>query len=272
MAVLLLDPRFPDVMPFSVAKMEGTKVAYTAEVPISVRWALCDTFPTARDEEAELLITTDLSVEQARKWLAAGHELFQVPTAKFKYPEVTDAAEVMAQARKRGEWEAGQTHTSLLPYLKEETEEFIEAVESGASDEEIKKELSDIFLQVLFHAQIASERGAFDLGDVAHAFTEKMHSRAPYLFDGSTGRVTTEFQDKLWQDGKKQEQGQGQRQEQEPDQDPEVPSAETVGKTTATSTSTSTSSKFVSGNRTASDTAEKISADATARASEKDAE
>ena len=149
MAVLLLDPRFPDVMPFSVAKMEGTKVAYTAEVPISVRWALCDTFPTARDEEAELLITTDLSVEQVRKWLAAGHELFQVPTAKFKYPEVTDAVEVMAQARKRGEWEAGQTHTSLLPYLKEETEEFIEAVESGASDEEIKKELSDIFLQVL---------------------------------------------------------------------------------------------------------------------------
>ena len=49
MAVLLLDPRFPDVLPFSVAKMEGTKVTYTAEVPVSVRWALCDSFPTVSD-------------------------------------------------------------------------------------------------------------------------------------------------------------------------------------------------------------------------------
>lgn len=205
MAVLLLDPRFPDVLPFSVAKMEGTKVTYTAEVPVSVRWALCDSFPTVSDEEAELLVTTDLSGSQAKKWLAAGHELFQVPTAKLRYPEVTEAADVMRAARTRGEWEARQTHESLLPYLKEETAEFIEAVESGASDEEIKKELSDIFLQILFHSQIASERGAFDLGDVARAFTEKMRSRAPYLFDGSTGHVTTEFQDKLWQDGKKRE-------------------------------------------------------------------
>ena len=74
MAVLLLDPRFPDVLPFSVAKMEGTKVTYTAEVPVSVRWALCDSFPTVSDEEAELLVTTDLSGSQAKKWLAAGHE------------------------------------------------------------------------------------------------------------------------------------------------------------------------------------------------------
>jgi len=205
MAVLLLDPRFPDVMPIAVATMEGKTATYTAEVPVSVRWALCDTFPTASDEEADLLITTDLQGEQASQWLAGGHELFKVPTATIRHPEVTTAADVMAAARHRGEWEASQTHESLLPYLTEEVDEFIEAVRSGASDEEIKKELSDIFLQVLFHAQIASERGAFDLGDVAQAFTDKMHSRAPSLFDGSTGHVTTSAQEEMWQEGKRRE-------------------------------------------------------------------
>ena len=69
----------------------------------------------------------------------------------------------------------------------------------------MKHELADVLLQVLFHAEIADERGAFDFGDVAAAFVAKMRSRAPYLFDGSTGLVDQATQDRLWAEGKARE-------------------------------------------------------------------
>ena len=69
----------------------------------------------------------------------------------------------------------------------------------------LKSELSDLLLQILFHAELASERGAFDFSDVADAFVQKMRRRAPYLFDGSTGPVDKATQDRLWEEGKARE-------------------------------------------------------------------
>ncbi len=96
-----------------------------------------------------------------------------------RFPQMAEAIDVMAAARRTGEWEAGQTHASLLPYLIEEAFEFIDAVNEGG---DIRGELSDLLLQVLFQAEVADD---FDIEDVAGAFVDKMRSRKPYLFDGS---------------------------------------------------------------------------------------
>ena len=70
-------------------------------------------------------------------------------------------------------WDRKQTHRSLLPYLIEESYEVIEAVE--AEDyAELRKELGDLLCQVVFHAQIASERGDFDIDDAAREIVDKL--------------------------------------------------------------------------------------------------
>ena len=92
---------------------------------------------------------------------------------------MAEAIDVMSAARRTGEWEAGQTHASLLPYLIEEAFEFIDAVNEGG---DVRGELSDLLLQVLFQAEVAED---FDIDDVAGAFVDKMRLRKPYLFDGS---------------------------------------------------------------------------------------
>lgn len=116
-----------------------------------------------------------------------------------RFPRLAEAIDVMAAARARGEWEAGQTHASLLPYLIEETFEFVDAVNE---DGDIVGELSDLLLQVLFHAEIGE---GFGIEDVAAAFVEKMRVRQPYLFgdepaDG--GLVPVDEQERAWAEGR----------------------------------------------------------------------
>ena len=75
---------------------------------------------------------------------------------------MTDAlgefAEVMRRLRTECAWKAGQTHDSLVPYLREETEELVEAIDSGDLDH-VREELGDVLLQVVFHAVIAEQAG-----------------------------------------------------------------------------------------------------------------
>ncbi|MBB1039517.1 nucleoside triphosphate hydrolase, partial [Dietzia natronolimnaea] len=117
---------------------------------------------------------------------------------------LAEAVEVMARIRRDGEWEAAQTHASLLPYLLEESWELVDAVADGDRDE-LVSELGDLLLQVLFHAAIGEERaeGAFDIHDVAGALLDKLRRRAPYWFtaDGAAGLDAAE-QDRLWQEAK----------------------------------------------------------------------
>lgn len=197
MTILVLDPRWPDMIPLGVASRITGPVEYTSEVPVSVRWALADVPAGAA---GGWLVTTDACDPGVVK-RAESEELVAVPSLA---DPVLEAVETMRRARERGEWERAMTHESLLPYLEEESREFVEAVRGGG-DAELKKELSDVFLQVLFHAELARERGAFDFADVAGAFVEKMKSRAPYLFDGSAGLVAVEEQERLWAEGKSRE-------------------------------------------------------------------
>lgn len=117
---------------------------------------------------------------------------------------VEESIDVMATAVERGEWERRQTHRTLIPYLEEEVSEFVAAVEAGESAE-ILAELSDIYLQVLFHAELLRRQGDGDMNAVAAAFVEKMKRRAPYFFDGSEGIVPEELQDRVWQEQKLRE-------------------------------------------------------------------
>ncbi len=79
------------------------------------------------------------------------------------------------------------THESLVEYLLEEAYEVAETIETGGGDAELKAELGDVLLQVVLHARLAEERGAFDLDDVARGLTAKMVRRNPHVFrpDGS---------------------------------------------------------------------------------------
>src|SRR5687767_7345896 len=87
----------------------------------------------------------------------------------------------MRDLRQRCEWDAAQTHESLRPYLIEEAHEVDEALLAG-DDGKLREELGDLWLQILFHAVIAEERGAFSLRDVAESFVTKMKARHPHLY------------------------------------------------------------------------------------------
>ncbi len=94
-----------------------------------------------------------------------------------------DALELMRDLRARCEWDRAQTHESLRPYLIEEAHELDDALRAGDS-RQMREELGDVLLQVLFHSVIAEEEGEFDAGDVAAALIEKMKRRHPHLYGG----------------------------------------------------------------------------------------
>ena len=80
-------------------------------------------------------------------------------------------------------WDLAQTHQSLLPYVLEEAHEVADALRSG-DDTELSDELGDLLLQVVLHAQIAAERQAFDLAQIADGISAKLVRRHPHVFGG----------------------------------------------------------------------------------------
>ncbi len=97
-------------------------------------------------------------------------------------PEVERLVEVMARLRQECPWDAQQTHRSLVQYLIEETAETIEAIEAADQDH-LREELGDLLLQVIFHAEIASEQtSGFTVDDIARGIADKLISRHPYVF------------------------------------------------------------------------------------------
>ena len=94
---------------------------------------------------------------------------------------------IMAELRVHCPWMGALTHESLVEYLLEEAFEVAETIETAGGDAELKAELGDVLLQVVLHARLAQERGAFDFDDVARGLTAKMIRRNPHVFrpDGS---------------------------------------------------------------------------------------
>jgi XTP/dITP diphosphohydrolase len=81
-------------------------------------------------------------------------------------------------------WDLEQTHTSLVPYVLEEAHEVADAIRHG-DDAHLAEELGDLLLQVVLHAQIASEEGRFDLAQVASGISRKLIRRHPHVFAGA---------------------------------------------------------------------------------------
>ena len=90
---------------------------------------------------------------------------------------------VMHALRTGCPWDAEQTHTSLLHYLVEETAEVVDAIETG-TDVDLREELGDLLLQIAFHSELASERDAFTIDDVARGISDKLVDRHPHVFAG----------------------------------------------------------------------------------------
>ena len=108
--------------------------------------------------------------------------------------------EIMAALRdpKTGcPWDVEQDFRSIAPYTLEEAYEVADAIERGQL-QDLQEELGDLLLQVVFHAQMAREQGAFDFDDVVRGICDKLVRRHPHVFAGE--RVeSAEAQTELWE-------------------------------------------------------------------------
>ncbi|SEK98220.1 tetrapyrrole methylase family protein / MazG family protein [Carnobacterium iners] len=100
-------------------------------------------------------------------------------------------------------WIKKQTHESLIPYLKEETAEFIEAIEKE-DDINMVEELGDILMQVLYHTNLGERSGYFSLEEVLETLNKKLRRRHPHVFD-EVEAASIEEVEILWQKIKSEE-------------------------------------------------------------------
>jgi len=90
-------------------------------------------------------------------------------------------------------WDKEQTHMTLRFHAVEEVYELMDAIEAG-DDHEMLEELGDLLLQVVFHAQLAKERGVFDFEKIARTMSEKLLRRHPHVFGDSDAKTV----DAVW--------------------------------------------------------------------------
>ena len=100
-------------------------------------------------------------------------------------------------------WDKKQTNKTLIKYLFEEAEEFKQAVKKN-NIENMKEELGDVLLQIIFHAQIAKENKWFDIYDVIDGLNKKLIRRHPHVFGKSKAKTPEEIT-KQWNEIKKKE-------------------------------------------------------------------
>jgi len=111
--------------------------------------------------------------------------------------------EIMKQLRANCPWDKKQTHASLRPYLIEEAYETLEAIDREDPGE-LREELGDLLLQIVFHATLAQEKGQFTVDDVVRGISDKMVSRHPHVF-GDARYETAEEVVGQWEERKKEE-------------------------------------------------------------------
>ena len=113
----------------------------------------------------------------------------KVPTPVLGAPkasgELADLLSLMARLRSDCPWDKKQSNHSLIPYAIEEAYELGEAVQ-GDDDDDIKGELGDVLLQVVFHCQMYAEQERFDMSDVITTLQEKLIRRHPHVFEAET--------------------------------------------------------------------------------------
>jgi MazG family protein len=110
-------------------------------------------------------------------------------------PAIQDLLRIMARLRSPTgcPWDREQNHRTLRRHAIEEVYELIDAIEAG-DDHEMAEELGDLLLQVIFHCQLAKERGAFDFEKVCRMIVEKLVRRHPHVF----GKTKVKNVDEVW--------------------------------------------------------------------------
>jgi ATP diphosphatase len=120
--------------------------------------------------------------------------------------DIARLLEIMAALRTPGSgcpWDLEQSFATIAPYTIEEAYEVADAIlRNDLTD--LREELGDLLLQVVFHARMAQEQNAFDFGDVVQGITEKLVRRHPHVF-GDAGKLTPEAVEGLWDRIKAQE-------------------------------------------------------------------
>ena len=121
-------------------------------------------------------------------------------------PDIARLIEIMAALRTPGSgcpWDLEQNFQTIAPYTIEEAYEVADAIGRGDLDD-LKDELGDLLLQVVFHARMAEEQGSFAFGDVVQAINEKLIRRHPHVF-GDKGGMSTGEVNVQWDQIKAQE-------------------------------------------------------------------
>jgi len=106
--------------------------------------------------------------------------------------DISPLLDIMAALRTPGSgcpWDLEQDFSTIAPYTIEEAYEVADAIARGDLDD-LRDELGDLLLQVVFHARMAEEQNAFDFGDVVEAISRKMIRRHPHVFADKDGRLT----------------------------------------------------------------------------------
>ncbi|ABD88300.1 nucleoside triphosphate pyrophosphohydrolase [Rhodopseudomonas palustris] len=114
--------------------------------------------------------------------------------------DIARLLEIMAALRTPGSgcpWDLEQDFASIAPFTIEEAYEVAEAITRHDLDD-LRDELGDLLLQVVFHARMAEEQGAFDFGAVVEAITRKMIRRHPHVFADGAGRLTPSDVEGAW--------------------------------------------------------------------------
>jgi XTP/dITP diphosphohydrolase len=200
MTVILVDPRRPWLVPVEAIALLAGEVAYTEEIPVRVPWSLPGARPVFEGPDAPVLLTSDADHPAAQARLAAGEDVIAAPEAQ-RGERLIDAVALMDKLRTNGPWESEQTHDSLRRYLLEETYELFDAVRGGNADD-LREELGDVLLQVLFHARIAEDapQHPFTIDDVADSLLRKLGNRVPGVLAGEP--ISLEQQIAEWDERK----------------------------------------------------------------------
>ncbi|WP_396899620.1 nucleoside triphosphate pyrophosphohydrolase [Mycolicibacterium sp.] len=203
MTVVLVDPRRPSLVPVDAIDLLTGDVQYTEEMPVKVPWSLPAARPAYDGDDAPVLLSSDPEHPAVKARLAAGARLIAAPEAQ-PGERLVDAVTMMDKLRTAGPWESEQTHDSLRRYLLEETYELFDAVRGGNADE-LREELGDVLLQVLFHARIAEDapQHPFSIDDVADSLVRKLGNRVPAVLAGES--ISLDEQLAQWEERKAEE-------------------------------------------------------------------
>jgi len=127
------------------------------------------------------------------------------PSYLQRMNEIRTLTKIMARLRspKGCPWDRKQTHRTLRPMILEEVYELLEAIDQG-DDQSLREELGDVLLHIIFHAQLAKERKAFDFRAVAKELAEKLVRRHPHVF-GKERIITSSQVLKRWHQLKQEE-------------------------------------------------------------------